>query len=42
MRAPVVLLASDEAEGLTGEDIVAKDLERWLADFRSRRGQPPG
>jgi hypothetical protein len=42
MRAPAVLLASAEAEGLTGEDIVAKDFERWLADFRSRRRQPPG
>jgi gluconate 5-dehydrogenase len=42
MRAPAVFLASAEAEGLTGERIVAKDFESWLAGFRSRRGQPPG
>jgi gluconate 5-dehydrogenase len=42
MRAPAVFLASAEAEGLTGERIVAKDFEPWLADFRSRPGQPPG
>ena len=42
MRAPAVFLASAEAEGLTGERIVAKDFERWLADFRSRRDQPTG
>jgi gluconate 5-dehydrogenase len=42
MRAPAVFLASAEAEGLTGERIVAKDFESWLADFRSRPGQPPG
>ncbi|HET9060086.1 MAG TPA: SDR family oxidoreductase [Acidimicrobiales bacterium] len=36
MKAPILFLASHEAEGLTGERIVAKDFERWLADFRSR------
>ena len=41
MRAPAVFLASVE-EGLTGERIVAKDFERWLAGFRSRSGQPEG
>lgn len=38
MRAPAVFLASGEAEGLTGERIVAKEFESWLADFRSRGG----
>jgi gluconate 5-dehydrogenase len=41
MKAPIVFLASAEAEGLTGERIVAKDFDRWLAEFRSRGG-PPG
>ena len=36
MGPPVVFLASAEAEGLTGERIVAKDFDAWLADFRSR------
>jgi gluconate 5-dehydrogenase len=36
MGPPVVFLASAEAEGVTGERIVAKDLDAWLADFRSR------
>jgi hypothetical protein len=31
-----VFLASAEAEGVTGERIVAKDFDAWLADFRSR------
>ena len=35
MGPPAVFLASAEAEGLTGERIVAKDFEQWLA---SRRG----
>jgi len=36
MGAPAVFLASPEAEGVTGERIVAKDFDAWLADFRSR------
>jgi NAD(P)-dependent dehydrogenase (short-subunit alcohol dehydrogenase family) len=36
MGPPVVFLASPEAEGVTGERIVAKDFDAWLADFRSR------
>jgi gluconate 5-dehydrogenase len=36
MGPPVVFLASAEAEGITGERIVAKDFDAWLADFRSR------
>lgn len=37
MAAPVVFLASSEAAGVTGERIVAKDFDRWLTEFRSRR-----
>jgi hypothetical protein len=33
-----VFLASAEAEGVTGERIVAKDFDAWLTAFRSRRG----
>lgn len=36
MGPPVVFLASAEAEGITGERIVAKDFNAWLVDFRSR------
>lgn len=36
MGPPTVFLASPEAEGVTGERIVAKDFDAWLADFRSR------
>jgi len=36
MGPPAVFLASPEAEGLTGERIVAADFDAWLADFRSR------
>jgi gluconate 5-dehydrogenase len=36
MGAPVVFLASPEAAGVTGERIVAKDFDAWLAAFRSR------
>lgn len=35
MKAPTVYLASEEAEGLTGQRIVAKDFDRWLADYRA-------
>jgi len=38
MGAPVVFLASSEAAGVTGERIVAKDFDAWLAAFRSRPG----
>ena len=37
MGPPAVFLASAEAEGLTGERIVASEFARWLADFRSLR-----
>ncbi|MHB1890071.1 MAG: SDR family NAD(P)-dependent oxidoreductase [Acidimicrobiales bacterium] len=36
MGPPVVFLASSEATGVTGERIVAKDFDAWLAAFRSR------
>ncbi|MDA8265796.1 MAG: SDR family NAD(P)-dependent oxidoreductase [Actinomycetota bacterium] len=36
MGPPVVFLASPEAEGVTGERIVAKDFDAWLGEFRSR------
>jgi NAD(P)-dependent dehydrogenase (short-subunit alcohol dehydrogenase family) len=35
MGPPAVFLASAEAEGLTGQRIVAKDFDAWLAAFRS-------
>jgi NAD(P)-dependent dehydrogenase (short-subunit alcohol dehydrogenase family) len=35
MGPPAVFLASEEAAGLTGERIVARDFDRWLADFRA-------
>jgi NAD(P)-dependent dehydrogenase (short-subunit alcohol dehydrogenase family) len=38
MGPPVVFLASDEAGGLTGERIIAKDFDRWLSAFRERFG----
>jgi hypothetical protein len=37
MGAPIVFLASREAEGVTGERIIAKDFDEWLTNFR---GQP--
>jgi gluconate 5-dehydrogenase len=40
MGPPVVFLASAEAEGLTGERIVAKGLDRFLAELRSRPAPP--
>src|ERR1019366_5810286 len=40
MGPPVVFLASAEAEGLTGERIVAKDFDRFLAELRSRPAPP--
>ncbi len=39
MGPPIVFLASTEADGLSGQRIVAKDFASFLADFRSR--QPP-
>lgn len=36
MARPIVFLASDEAEGLTGERIVADEFDRWLSDYRTR------
>lgn len=37
MGPPVVFLASDEAEGLTGERIVARDFDKWLSAYRDSR-----
>ncbi len=45
MGPPAVFLASAEAEGVTGERIVATEFESWLAAFHSRTrpaAQPPG
>ncbi len=36
MKEPTVFLASEEADGVTGERIVATDFPRWLEDFRAR------
>jgi gluconate 5-dehydrogenase len=35
MGPPIVFLASPEAEGLTGERLIAKEFDEWLAAFRS-------
>jgi NAD(P)-dependent dehydrogenase (short-subunit alcohol dehydrogenase family) len=37
MGPPAVFLASAEADGLTGERIVATEFSDWLAGFRARR-----
>lgn len=42
MADPIVFLASPEAEGLTGERLVATDFQRWLAAYRSRRRRGRG
>ncbi len=34
MGPPIVFLASAEADGLTGQRIVARDWDHWLASFR--------
>ena len=35
MGPPAVFLASAEAEGVTGQRIVATEFDRWLAEFRA-------
>lgn len=40
MGPPAVFLASAEADGLTGERIVAKDFDTWLGDFRALPAAP--
>lgn len=40
MGPPAVFLASREADGLTGERIIAKDFGTWLGQFRSRTAPP--
>ena len=35
MGPPTVFLASAEAEGMTGQRIVATEFDRWLAEFRA-------
>ena len=37
MGRPAVFLASKEAEGLTGERIVAKEFDSWISEYRARR-----
>ncbi len=36
MGPPAVFLCSEEAEGVTGERIVAKDFDQWLDEFHAR------
>ena len=36
MGPPIVFLASPEAEGVTGERIVASRFDEWLAELRAR------
>jgi gluconate 5-dehydrogenase len=40
MGAPALFLASSEAEGLTGERIVAREFDDWLLAFRRRSPHP--
>ncbi len=40
MGPPIVFLASPEAEGLTGQRIVARDFDRWLTEVRGRQPSP--
>ena len=42
MGPPIVFLASPEAEGVTGQRIVARDWQRWLAEFSSARRDSGG
>jgi gluconate 5-dehydrogenase len=35
MGPPIVFLASAEADGVTGERIVAREWDQWLARFRA-------
>ncbi len=37
MGPPIVFLASPQAEGITGERIVARDFDEWLATLPSRQ-----
>ena len=37
MARPITFLASDEADGLTGQRIVATDFDSWLSKFRASR-----
>ena len=37
MARPITFLASDEAEGLTGQRIVATEFDSWLSKFRASR-----
>ncbi|MHB1986429.1 MAG: SDR family NAD(P)-dependent oxidoreductase [Acidimicrobiales bacterium] len=41
MGPPAVFLASPEAAGLTGQRIVAKEFDHWLAEFRSHSVKTP-
>ena len=41
MGPPIVFLASEEADGLTGERIVASGFDAWLARFRATRRVRP-
>ena len=34
-----VFLASPEADGVTGERLVATEFDAWLQEFRARRRQ---
>jgi NAD(P)-dependent dehydrogenase (short-subunit alcohol dehydrogenase family) len=40
MGPPIVFLASPAAGGITGERIVARDWEQWLAEHRARTSPP--
>jgi len=37
MARPIAFLASNEAEGLTDQEIVATDFDSWLSRFRASK-----
>jgi NAD(P)-dependent dehydrogenase (short-subunit alcohol dehydrogenase family) len=42
MGPPIRFLASEEAAGVTGERIVAREFPAWLECFRTRRSSEQG
>jgi gluconate 5-dehydrogenase len=42
MAAPILWLCSAAAEGVTGERIVAREFDAWVAEWERRTGSPAG